>query len=78
MTNIEAARQNARTGVELGDLRGRLNVAATQGRYARHRAEVETYSAAYKNALLAGDGEAAAAALAMGRRLINEYYGVEL
>ena len=77
MTNT-SAQTFARENDGLGDLRGRLNVAAIQGRYARHRAEVERYSAAYKNALLAGDGEAAAAALAMGRRLINEYYGVEL
>ena len=78
MTNLEAARQNARNGAELGDLRGRTNAAAAQGRFARHRAEVEATSASYKAAILAGNKELAARALAEGKRLINEYYGVEL
>lgn len=77
MTNT-SAQTYAREDDGLGSLRGRLNIAATQGRYARHRAEVEAVSATYKAAILAGDKETAAAALAEGKRLVNEFYGVEL
>jgi len=77
MTNLEAARQDARNGAELGDLRRNLNNAAQEGEYARFCAAKEDCQQRWKAALLAGDEAGAEAVRAEAVVLCNKYYRVQ-
>jgi protein-arginine kinase activator protein McsA len=76
MTNLERARQNARDGAELGDLRRRENEAALIGRHTMYHLEIIALQSAFAEAKRAGNFEEAAAIKAQGEALYRAHYGL--